>query len=307
MSGRRAVPAALLLAAASLAVGCSEPVGLDEVRATVSLAEADHHYEAGQAVPMQVTVFNSTHQTIRVGGGLLNGSRLELVGAGEKRLEPGTVPAGEARDLRSGERTRFDLDLVGLFPGLAEPGEYLLTAVYPQFRSNTVRLRVIPAFDERADYRALVETDRGSFTLAFYPDIAPQHVRNFVNLARSGYYDGTVFHRVLRGTMIQSGDPTGLGHGGPGYTIRGEFSDRRHVRGTLSMARRPEDPDSAGSQWFVCLEPVREWDGQYTIFGEVVEGMETVDAIGKVPVRDGVPLEVVTVSRIVIQTTEGPS
>jgi cyclophilin family peptidyl-prolyl cis-trans isomerase len=304
MTAARALPAALLLATTIFAGGCAEPAALDEVRATVSLSEAEHHYEAGQPLPMRVTVFNSTDRAIRAGSGLLSGSRLGLVGPGDRRLEPGTVATGETRDLVPGERTGFDLDLVTIFPGLTEPGEHLLTAVYPQFRSNTVRLRIIPAFDEEADHRARVETDRGSFTLAFYPDSAPRHVRNFVNLARSGYYDGTTIHRVLRGTLIQGGDPSGLGHGGPGYTLRAELSDRRHQRGTLSMARRPEDLDSAGSQWFICLQPVRDWDGQYTIFGAVAEGMETVDAIGSVRVRDGVPLEVVTVSRITIQTAE---
>jgi cyclophilin family peptidyl-prolyl cis-trans isomerase len=305
MSPYRAPVGALLMAATLAAGGCAEPVTLEQVRATVSLSEPEHHYEAGQPLVLRVTVYNSTDRSIRVGPGLLTGSRLELTGEGQRRLEP-TAGEGESRDLGPGQRTTFDLDLAALFPGLAEPGEYLLTAVYPQFRSNTVRLRIIPAFDIDADYRAEVETDRGSFTLRFFPDSAPGHVRNFVNLARSGYYDGSIFHRILPGTMIQSGDPTGLGHGGPGYTIRAEFSDRRHRRGTLSMARRPEDPNSAGSQWFICLDRVPDWDGQYTIFGEVVEGMETVDAIGKIRVRAGAPVETVTVSRITIRTASDP-
>lgn len=117
-----------------------------------------------------------------------------------------------------------------------------------------------------------------------YPEIAPNTVRNFLSLVQKGFYDGVIFHRVIPGFMIQGGDPKGVGVGGPGYAIRGEFSangfanDLKHTRGVLSMARTM-DPDSAGSQFFIMTDPAPHLDGQYAAFGRVIEGLETVDAI----------------------------
>ena len=122
-----------------------------------------------------------------------------------------------------------------------------------------------------------------------YPDKAPNSVRNFIALARAGFYDGLTFHRVIPGFMIQGGCPHGTGTGGPGYTIRGEFSgngfaqnDLVHDRGVLSMARAMS-PNSAGSQFFIMVEKAPHLDGQYAAFGRVTEGMETADAIVAVP------------------------
>jgi peptidyl-prolyl cis-trans isomerase B (cyclophilin B) len=127
--------------------------------------------------------------------------------------------------------------------------------------------------------RAVLDTTKGTITLKFFPDSAPNHVKNFCDLAEKGFYNGTIFHRVIKGFMIQGGDPTGTGMGGPGYTIKAEFNDRPHVAGTLSMARTP-DPDSAGSQFFICLERQSFLDGKYTVFGEVESGLDVVQAIG---------------------------
>ena len=121
-----------------------------------------------------------------------------------------------------------------------------------------------------------------------YPEIAPNSVANFVELANSGFYDGVIFHRVIPGFMIQGGDPQGRGTGGPGYTIKGEFARNgfanplQHTRGVLSMARSMM-PNSAGSQFFVMVDDAPYLDGQYAAFGKVTEGMETADAIVSVP------------------------
>lgn len=124
-----------------------------------------------------------------------------------------------------------------------------------------------------------------TFKAELYPEKAPETVKNFVSLVEKGFYDGIIFHRVIAGFMIQGGDPTGTGTGGPGYHIKGEFSgngfkgnDIKHERGTLSMARA-QHPDSAGSQFFVMHEDADYLDGQYAGFGKVIEGMETVDEI----------------------------
>ena len=126
--------------------------------------------------------------------------------------------------------------------------------------------------------------DGGKMTGELYPQIAPNSVANFVELANSGFYDGVIFHRVIPGFMIQGGDPQGVGIGGPGYSIRGEFSqtgfknDLRHTRGVLSMARSMM-PDSAGSQFFIMVADAPHLDGAYAAFGKVTQGMEVADAI----------------------------
>jgi peptidyl-prolyl cis-trans isomerase B (cyclophilin B) len=138
-----------------------------------------------------------------------------------------------------------------------------------------------------ATTRAIIETRFGEMELEFLPDKAPGHVKNFLDLARKGSYDGTVFHRVIPGFMIQGGDPQTSdpnlprerhGTGGPGYTIKAEFNDTPHKRGVLSMARS-QSPDSAGSQFFICVADSGFLDQQYTAFGRVVRGMEVADKI----------------------------
>jgi peptidyl-prolyl cis-trans isomerase B (cyclophilin B) len=133
--------------------------------------------------------------------------------------------------------------------------------------------------------KAIIETKFGNITLKFFPDVAPGHVKNFIDLAKKGFYDGTTFHRVIPGFMIQGGDPNSKdpnkskhGQGGPGYTIKAEFNDKPHKRGTLSMARAGH-PDSAGSQFFICVKDSPFLDKQYTVFGEVESGMDAVDKI----------------------------
>ena len=134
--------------------------------------------------------------------------------------------------------------------------------------------------------------DGGVIKVELYPDIAPNTVKNFISLANSGFYDGTVFHRVIPGFMIQGGDPNGNGTGGPGYMIPGEFTingfqnDLAHTRGVISMGRLPTGNDTAGCQFFICVADCDWLDGQYASFGKVLEGMDVADAIVSVA-RDG--------------------
>ena len=130
-----------------------------------------------------------------------------------------------------------------------------------------------------------IEMENGDVIKAeLYPEVAPNTVNNFISLINKGFYDGVIFHRVIPGFMIQGGDPQGTGTGGPGYSIRGEFTSNRflnqlkHTRGVLSMARTM-DPNSAGSQFFIMHEDDPHLDGQYAAFGKVIEGMEAVDKI----------------------------
>ena len=152
-----------------------------------------------------------------------------------------------------------------------------------------------PTKEEIAKYataKATITTKFGTIIVKFFPDLAPLHVKNFISLAEAGFYNGTPFHRVIPGFMIQGGDPAGNGTGGPGYTIPAEFSKtKKHTAGILSMARA-SDPNSAGSQFFLMVAPAPSLDGQYSIFGEVVEGMDAVNKIVATPRdRNDKPLE----------------
>ena len=126
----------------------------------------------------------------------------------------------------------------------------------------------------------VMELTGGTVTIEMRPDLAPNHVARIKELARQEFYDGIVFHRVIAGFMAQTGDPTGTGSGGSGKHLKAEFSQAPHNRGTLSMART-NDPDSADSQFFICLDRADYLDGQYTVWGQVVSGMEAVDKIKK--------------------------
>lgn len=134
--------------------------------------------------------------------------------------------------------------------------------------------------------KAVIDTKLGSMEIRLFSDKAPNHVENFIKLAKSGFYDKTIFHRVIPGFMIQGGDPntkdeqnkSQYGMGGPGYRVKAEFNDRSHVRGAVSMARS-QDPDSAGSQFFIVVKDATHLNRQYTLFGEVVKGMDVADKI----------------------------
>lgn len=134
--------------------------------------------------------------------------------------------------------------------------------------------------------RAIVKTKFGDIEIKLYSDVAPRHVENFIKLAKSGFYNGTIFHRVIPGFMIQGGDPNTkdslkkdtYGQGGPGHTVKAEFSDTPHKRGIVSMARAA-DPDTAGSQFFIVVEDSRFLDGKYSVFGEVTKGIGVADKI----------------------------
>jgi cyclophilin family peptidyl-prolyl cis-trans isomerase len=132
----------------------------------------------------------------------------------------------------------------------------------------------------------LMETSKGPVAIVLRPDLAPNHVARIKELARQGFYDGVVFHRVIDGFMAQTGDPTGTGRGGSGRRLKAEFSREPHVRGVCSMARAA-DPDSADSQFFICFDDARFLDGQYTVWGKVTDGMEAIDRIKRgEPVKD---------------------
>src|SRR5213596_3228422 len=164
---------------------------------------------------------------------------------------------------------------------------------------------------------AVIKTSEGDMVVQFWTDAAPKTIENFKKLARHGFYNGTIFHRIVKGFMIQGGDPNSkdpakedrYGAGGPGYKIKAEFNDHSHERGVISMAREP-DPDSAGSQFFICLAPITRLDHQYTTFGKLIKGDDVLGKIGDVEVtmsgsgERSKPTKRVTVESIKIVPTD---
>ncbi len=154
---------------------------------------------------------------------------------------------------------------------------------------------------------ATIETNFGKIIFKLLPELAPEHVRNFIKLAQSGFYDGTLFHRIIPGFMIQGGDPntknsdkSKWGMGGPGYTIKAEFNKRSHLRGIVSMARAMV-PNSAGSQFFIVTSDSTFLDNQYTVFGEVLEGMNIADQIvSQQRDRNDCPLQEIRMAKVTI-------
>lgn len=155
-----------------------------------------------------------------------------------------------------------------------------------------------------------IEMENGGVIKAeLYPEKAPNTVNNFISLVKSGFYDGLIFHRVISGFMIQGGDPAGVGTGGPGYSIKGEFAlngfkgnDIKHERGVLSMARAM-NPNSAGSQFFIMHQNASHLDGQYAAFGKVIEGMEVVDGIASVKTDwNDKPVKAQTMKKVTVET-----
>jgi peptidyl-prolyl cis-trans isomerase B (cyclophilin B) len=173
-------------------------------------------------------------------------------------------------------------------------GICISVAAYAQYGMPALKtITVSPEESKKmSETKAIIETKFGNMTIKFFPDVAPGHVKNFIDLAKKGFYDGTIFHRVIPGFMIQGGDPNSKdanksrhGTGGPGYTIKAEFNSKPHKRGVLSMARSAS-PDSAGSQFFIVVKDSNFLDRQYTVFGEVESGIEVADKIVSQP-RDG--------------------
>ncbi|GIK54111.1 MAG: peptidylprolyl isomerase [Planctomycetaceae bacterium] len=192
----------------------------------------------------------------------------------------------ETVTLKPGESTQGQIELLAV-----EPGSFTLTALHghsgpyaPGFarsnaaRSNLENFKVTPA-QKGQRFKARVTTQAGAFTVIFFPERAHNHVLSWLQLAQKGYFNGIKFHRVVPNFVIQGGDPTGTGTGGPGYAIPSEFNEIRHVPGILSMARKP-DPHSAGSQFFVCTAITPHLDNNYTVFGQVEGGMDAVAKIG---------------------------
>jgi len=189
------------------------------------------------------------------------------------------------------------------------PAEPAKTESTPADQSKSVDKPPYADTDVSASDVVVIETSMGTMKAKFFLDKAPNHAKNFVYLAKKGYYDGTRFHRIIKGFMIQGGDPNTKpggekngppGTGGPGYNVKNEFNDTPHVGGILSMARS-QDPDSAGSQFFVVHKTAPHLDGQYTAFGKLISGMDVLEKIANVKTQPGdAPVEPVILKSVKI-------
>lgn len=214
----------------------------------------------------------------------------------------------------SGESTP---NLKEIFPQVKDPGTFVLYLV-PKDKKLTEFSGTPLVIEVREDKHgggpmvtkveplryAVMTTKQGPLTMAFYYDVAPNTVNSFLTLAEQGYFDGLLFHRIIKDFVIQGGDPRGDGTGGPGYNLEAEFNDRPHTEGVLSMARAG-DPNSAGSQFFICLDygHTKALDHQYTAFGKVTDGMKAVKEIGAVPTNgeEGHPLEKQVIEKVEVK------
>jgi len=171
-----------------------------------------------------------------------------------------------------------------------EPKQETKPATKADEKKSEAKPETKPEEKKAVNEVAVIKTSEGTMVLEFWPDVAPGHVKNFKDLANKGFYDGTCFHRVIKDFMIQGGDPNtkdeskqaSWGTGGPGYQIKAEFNDKAHTRGVLSMARS-SDPNSAGSQFFICHGDPRFLDHQYTAFGKLIKGDDVLEKIGTTP------------------------
>ncbi len=273
--------------------------------AAIALAAAPEKSEIklGEPVVLKVVLENKGTEPFEGPALALDKRSLALfVGAGgaqfvyQRKLDA----APPARRLAPGEKWEATIEYTPI-----RAGRLPIEVAYAEKASAEVEVTVAPAPNGATELGAVLETTKGKMTVRFLPEPAPNTAAHFADQVRRGFYNGLKFHRIIKGFMAQGGDPAGNGTGGPGYTLPREFSkDRRfsHTFGRLSMARTP-DPDSAGSQFFICFGGATMLDGQYTVFGEVIDGLDTVKALEAVgqergDPRNGVPpLEEVKIER----------
>jgi cyclophilin family peptidyl-prolyl cis-trans isomerase len=270
------------------------------------------HYDAGAPVRVRVSAHNEGEEGVKnpLTNPIAQGLYLkDSAGKTYRPEEPGTAtPQEQPSRLGAGAYFGQVVDVARHFTLLSDPGKYTLSYGEDEDRSNEVVLNIIPAFHDDSTYTAVIKTAMGEMTIELYLKDAPRTVRNFVDLARQGFYEGLEFHYARPGDMIMGGDPTREGTGGSGFFVPAEFSDRKHLAGTVGMVRG-SDINSASSQFYICLSPQPERDGLFTAFGQVVEGMDVLTRLGEVPTSGRNqrpffrPLEPLVIESITIQET----
>ncbi|MGD8377323.1 MAG: peptidylprolyl isomerase, partial [Acidobacteriota bacterium] len=242
------------------------------------------YYRVGEPVEVRVTLENAGDEPVANAEGIPLYPSLEIE-AGDQTLRAANVPEFDAstqpRVFRPGSSYQQILDLTSHFAILGEPGTYQIRFRAGEVVSEPTTLVLAPPYDPDQDYQATLKTDFGDITFDLLEDAAPEHVKNFVDLARQGFYDDTMFSFIARGDIIVGGVPGQDGTGATGYVLAPEIGNLTHERGTLA-AVRTAGPDS-GSQFFIDLRRAPERDGKFSIFGRMVAGGEALDALGNVP------------------------
>ena len=284
-----------------------------EGRLEVRLESVERYPYAGQPIDIRVTFRNPTGSFMSIQADLFDMARLKALDAEDKPLEmdpgapvevkPAETPPEEIFPRREIQR---DYRLSARFPGLSRVGRYTVVWEHPTVPSRSAPVKVIRAYHADRAYLADVRTSMGKFSIEFFPSVAPKNVKNFIDLANSGFYDRMQFHMIIPGILIQAGDSKGDGNGYPGYRVPPEFSRIRHLKGTVSMWHHHTTVDS-GSQFFVCLSDQSQFNGNYTVIGQVKSGLDVVEKIGQVPTtedrgrRPFLPLQGVTIQGIRIK------
>ena len=210
------------------------------------------------------------------------GNKLEKTKAAPSNKE------GQPKLLLPGSYFGAIVDLNTLFPKMTALGTYKITWSGPGIAEKTIMNRVIKKYDAARDYQAVIETEFGNIVLEFYKDLAPMHVKNFIDLANQGFYDGKIFHRVIKGEAAFGGSANGDERSGPGYTLPPEPNGLKILAGSVAQVRNSfTGQDESGSIFMVAITPQSDMDGRYTVFARVVEGLETSKTISNLPTAGG--------------------
>lgn len=273
-----------MAAAAGPAVGAPQESRGDGVWALLELNQ--RFYYAGDPFNVRITVGYDGEQQVDnpVKGRLARGFEVRRDG---KRLAPkGPLPEDEGERPAKLERGAFYgrvVELSRFYPQLNEVGTYEISWSSGGVQSQSLTVHMIPRYDPGNEYRAVLDTGQGKIEIGFMQDVSPLAVKNFIDLAHAGFYDGTTFHEVRPDWYVVAGDPTGTGAGGPGYSFPAESSALPAVAGTVLMKPLGPAPPANGSQFLILLRPEPSWTGQFTVLGQVVSGLDVVGKISKTP------------------------
>ena len=206
----------------------------------------------------------------------------------EKQSAPKSLKEGQPKILEPEAYFGSIIDLNSMFPAMTKVGSYRVTWSAPDLPEKTIVTRVIKKYDLARDYRATIDTEFGKIVIEFYKDLAPMHVKNFIDLANQGFYDGRLFHRTIKGEMVFAGSPTGDERGSPGYNLTPEMNGLKILPGSIAQVRNAlTGAEESGSIFMIAATAQPDMDNRYTVFARVVEGLETVKAISNLPNAGG--------------------
>lgn len=274
-------PLCLLLSLLALAPGAGVPAADKGLQAILELHSA--FFSTDEPVEARFSLWNDGDKEIKTLPPAPLAAHFQLVDADGKTLEAAAGPGVDAPKppaLPPGGHYGMAFDLAKLFPQLRTPGTYRVSWTAGALKSNQVVLKIVPSYDPKRSYIGTIDTSAGAIRIRFFPDKAPLAVKNFIELANSGFYDGTKITYVEPGRVVAGGDRYGTGGGTPGYTYPVEVNDLEFLAGTVAM-RHAGTPPSNGSQFFILAAPRVEYNGRYTAFAQVVSGLDVVQQISQ--------------------------